>query len=191
MHTRRQFLSSAAAVGTASILAAPAVAQTVVRIPREWLPTDVEIQAGLPTGMIHVDTPGRWLYLITGESAARRYKIAVGGIGRNFSGQATVRRKATWPAWTPTQNMIRLEPDVYGPYAGGLPGGHPRNPLGSAALYLYVGGRDTYYRIHGTPQPWTMGRGFSSGCVRMINEHMDDLYARVPIGTQVYVSQEA
>ncbi len=191
MQTRRQFLSTAAAVGAASALAAPAIAQTVVRIPRDWLPTQIEINPGLTPGVIHVDTPGKWLYLTLSDGAAMRYKIAVGAAGRNFSGQATVRRKAEWPGWTPTQNMIRLEPEVYGPYAAGLPGGDPRNPLGSRALYLYVGGRDTYYRIHGTPQPWTMGQAFSSGCVRLINEHVEDLYERVPVGTQVIVSQDA
>ena len=82
--------------------------------------------------------------------------------------------------------MIEIEPEVYGPYAGGLPGGHARNPLGARALYLYQGGRDTFFRIHGTPQPWTMGQAFSSGCVRLINEHVIDLYDRVPLGTPVY-----
>lgn len=191
MQTRRQFLSTAAAAGTITAFAAPGVAQTVFEIPREWLPHEVELQSALPEGVIYVDTPETWLYLGQGGTTARRYKIAVGAAGRNFSGQATVQRKAEWPSWVPTQNMIRLEPDVYGPFAGGLPGGHPNNPLGSAALYLYVGGRDTYYRIHGTPQPWTMGQAFSSGCVRLINEHMDDLYARVQVGAQVIISQDA
>jgi lipoprotein-anchoring transpeptidase ErfK/SrfK len=83
--------------------------------------------------------------------------------------------------------MINLEPELYGPYRRGLPGGHPQNPMGARALYLYDGGRDTYYRIHGTPQPWTIGQNFSSGCVRLINQHVEELYAQVPINTNVYI----
>lgn len=181
MTTRRRFIAAAAA----SLLAAPAVAQQVVRIPRDWLPTDLEVGDGLPAGVIYVDVANTWLYLGLGDGMARRYKVAVGAPGRSFQGQAYVARKAEWPSWVPTPEMIALEPHVYGPYAGGLPGGHPFNPLGARALYLYQGGRDTFFRIHGTPQPWTMGQSFSSGCVRLINEHAEDLYDRVPLGTQV------
>lgn len=184
MTTRRHFIATAGA----SILAAPAIAQEVFRIPQSWLPTDVTVARGLPVGTIFVNTADTWLYLINDDGGARRYKIAVGAAGRNFQGVATIRRKAEWPSWTPTANMIRLEPEVYGPYAGGLPGGDERNPLGARALYMYQGNRDTYYRIHGTPQPWTMGRSFSSGCVRLINDHAIDLYDRVDIGTRVVVS---
>lgn len=181
--TRRRFLSGVAA----SVLATPALAQTVVRIPRDWLPTEVGVQPELAGGVIHVDTQNTWLYYTLGQGRAMRYKIAVGAAGRNFRGEARVARKAEWPSWTPTANMIRLEPHIYGPYRGGLPGGHERNPLGARALYLYQGNRDTLYRIHGTPQPWTMGRSFSSGCIRLINDHAIDLYDRVPMGTRVIV----
>jgi lipoprotein-anchoring transpeptidase ErfK/SrfK len=168
-------------------LAAPALGQTIVRIPREYLPTDVALSRDMDTGVIHVDVENTWLYYIVEPRVARRYKIAVGAAGQNFRGQAVVRRKAEWPSWTPTANMIRREPEVYAQSAGGLPGGHPRNPLGARALYLYQGNRDTMYRIHGTPQPWTIGQSFSSGCIRMINDHMIDLYDRVPLGTRVVV----
>ena len=183
MTTRRRFVAGACA----SLLAAPALAQQVVRIPREWLPTDLEARTSLPAGAIQVDVEGTWLYLGLGPDAVRRYKIAVGAPGRNFSGQAHVGRKAEWPSWTPTADMIAVEPEVYGPWAGGLPGGHPYNPLGARALYLYRGNRDTMYRIHGTPQPWTMGQSFSSGCIRLINDHAIDLYDRVAVGTPVVV----
>jgi lipoprotein-anchoring transpeptidase ErfK/SrfK len=176
---------AAAAASTLAPLAAPAVAQQVVRIPRDWLPTDVEIAPGLAPGVIHVDVAGTWLYLTLADGLARRYKTAVGAVGRTFTGQAQVGRKAEWPSWTPTAAMIRMEPAVYGPVAGGLPGGHELNPLGARALYLYQGGRDTMFRIHGTPQPWTMGQSFSSGCIRLINDHAIDLYDRVAVGTQV------
>jgi lipoprotein-anchoring transpeptidase ErfK/SrfK len=184
MPTRRRVLASAAT----ALLAAPAVAQEVVRFPRAWLPTDVEVNPGLEPGVIHVYTEETWLYLTLADGLARRYKVAVGAAGRNFRGEARVGRKAEWPSWTPTANMIRIEPEVYGPVAGGLPGGHPLNPMGARALYLYQGNRDTLYRIHGTPQPWTIGQGFSSGCVRLVNEHAIDLYDRVGIGTRVVVA---
>ncbi len=186
-HSRRHFLLTATA-GAAATLAAPAVANADFRIPREWAPSDVEIAVGPQVGTINVNTNDTWLYLITAENQARRFKIAVGAAGRQFTGTATIQRRAEWPSWTPTANMIRIEPDVYGPYRTGLPGGHPRNPMGSRALYLYQGGRDTMYRIHGTPQPWTMGQAFSSGCVRLINDHMDELYDMVPLGSRVFVS---
>jgi len=176
------------ASAAASLLAAPALAQQVVRIPRDWLPTDVEVNPGLDAGIIHVDVAGTWLYFTLGPGLARRYKIAVGAAGRNFQGQARVARKAEWPSWTPTASMIAVEPEVYGPMAGGLPGGHEMNPLGARALYLYQGNHDTMYRIHGTPQPWTMGQSFSSGCMRLINDHAIDLYDRVAVGTTVVVS---
>ncbi len=181
MLTRRRMIAAAAA----SALAAPALAQQVVRIPRDWLPTDVAIAPGLQPGVIHVDVAGTWLYLTLADGLARRYKTAVGAAGRTFTGQAHVGRKAEWPSWTPTASMIRMEPAVYGPVAGGLPGGHELNPLGARALYLYQGGRDTMFRIHGTPQPWTMGQSFSSGCIRLINDHAIDLYDRVAVGTPV------
>lgn len=187
IRTRRRFLLTA---GAAALLASPLPAQqapAVIRFPREWLPTDVAINPGLTPGVIHVDTANTWLYLTLADGLARRYKIAVGAAGRNFRGQAHVGRKAEWPPWRPTANMIRLEPEVYGPFAAGLPGGHPLNPLGARALYLHQGRRDTMYRIHGTPQPWTIGQSFSSGCIRLVNEHAIDLYDRVPLGTAVHV----
>jgi lipoprotein-anchoring transpeptidase ErfK/SrfK len=183
MQTRRRFLAASAVT-----LAAPAViAEEVFRLPREWLPTDVAINPDLPPGQIHVHVATTWLFLTIASGVARRYKIAVGAAGQNFSGRARVGRKAEWPSWTPTANMIAFEPEIYGPVAGGLPGGHERNPLGARALYLYQGSRDTLFRIHGTPQPWTIGRSFSTGCIRLINEHVIELYDRVPVGADVLV----
>lgn len=141
-----------------------------------------------PAGQIHVNTSQRFLYLTIGGNQALRYGVAVGALGRQFSGQATISRKSMWPSWRPTQNMIRQEPAVYGPFRDGLPGRHPQNPMGAAALYLAQGGRETYYRIHGTHQPWTIGQSFSSGCVRLTNENVTDLYSRVGVGARVFVS---
>ena len=141
----------------------------------------------LAAGEIHVVKKDFYLYWTLGNGRARRYSIAIGAEGRNINGVLTIRRKAEWPSWIPTANMVRLEPEVYGPYRRGLPGGHPRNPMGSRALYLYSGGRDTFYRIHGTPQPETIGKSFSSGCVRLANDHVAELYDMVPVGTRVYL----
>jgi len=141
-----------------------------------------------PAGQIHVNTGQRFLYLTLGGDQALRYGVAVGALGRQFKGRATISRKSMWPSWRPTQNMIRQEPTVYGPFRAGLPGRHPQNPMGAAALYLAKGGRETYYRIHGTHQPWTIGQSFSSGCVRLTNDHVTDLYRRVSVGAQVFVS---
>ena len=108
--------------------------QSVVRFPAEWMPTDVRLEQPLPEGLIYVDIAGTWLYLGLPGGMARRYKTAVGEAGRNFSGEARVGRKAEWPTWTPTASMIRAEPEIYAQSAGGLPGGHPMNPLGAAAF---------------------------------------------------------
>jgi lipoprotein-anchoring transpeptidase ErfK/SrfK len=138
-------------------------------------------------GTIVVDPNERHAYLVLEGNRAIRYGV---GVGReeafNFQGVATIQRKAEWPRWTPTQDMIAREPDRYGPYAGGMAGGEG-NPLGPRALYLYKDGRDTLYRLHGTTEPWTIGTMVSSGCVRFMNQDIIDLYRRVPVGTTVIV----
>jgi lipoprotein-anchoring transpeptidase ErfK/SrfK len=141
---------------------------------------------GYGKGTIVVDTKNHFLYFVLGAASARRYGIGVGKAGLAFKGTATIKRKAEWPSWTPTANMIRREPGKYARYAGGVPGG-PNNPLGARALYLYKGNRDTYFRIHGTTEPGSIGRSISNGCIRMINDHAIDLYDRVPMGTRVVV----
>ena len=137
-------------------------------------------------GTIIVDPYAKFLYFVEAPGSAIRYPIAVGREGRGISGQATIARKAEWPSWTPTANMIRQNPELYGPFARGIPGGKA-NPLGARALYLYRGGRDTYYRIHGTNDPSTIGNAGSAGCIRMFNQDVIDLYERVPIGAQVVI----
>lgn len=151
-----------------------------------YLPQQVKFTSDYATGTIVVDTASRFLYLVEELGSARRYGIGVGRAGLAWAGTAEVGRKAKWPSWTPTANMIRREPDKYARYANGVPGG-PSNPLGSRALYLYRDGRDTYYRIHGTTEPWTIGKAVSNGCIRLINEHVEDLYERVLVGTTVVV----
>ena len=137
-------------------------------------------------GTIVVDAYAKFLYLVEPGGSAIRYPVAVGREGRGFSGQATIGRKAEWPGWTPTANMIRREPEFYGPFAKGIPGGKA-SPMGARALYLYRGNRDTFYRIHGTNDPATIGNAGSAGCIRMFNQDIIDLYERVPFGAQVVV----
>jgi lipoprotein-anchoring transpeptidase ErfK/SrfK len=139
-------------------------------------------------GSIVVKIPERRLYLVQGNGRAMRYGIGVGRTeALNFRGSATVGRKEKWPQWTPTASMIAAIPR-YREYAGGM-GGGPDNPLGARALYLYRDGRDTFFRLHGTNEPETIGGAVSSGCIRLFNQDIIDLYNRVPLGTHVTVLQ--
>ncbi len=151
-----------------------------------FLPTRVEHRTGLNSGDIHVDPVAKYLYHLDSDGTAMRYGVAVGRIGLQSPGVYTIRRRAEWPSWTPTANMIAREPQVYAQFANGVPGG-PNNPLGARALYLYRGGRDSYLRIHGTPQPWSIGTSASSGCVRMVNAHVIALYNEVELGTTTWL----
>ena len=183
MLTRRSF----AAATVASVLATPALANQNRRLPWKFRPQEVDVNPELPPGQIHVVKRDYFLYWTLGDGRARRYGVAIGADGRNIDGLLTIRDKREWPSWKPTVSMIRHEPHVYGPFAAGLPGGHPSNPMGARALYLWRGPQPTFFRIHGTPQPWTIGTGFSSGCVRLTNEHIEELYEMVPVGTEVFL----
>ena len=137
-------------------------------------------------GTIVVDPYARVLYHVQPGGQAMRYGVAVGREGTGYAGTATIARKAAWPSWRPTDNMIRTQPDLYAQFAGGLSGGM-HNPLGSRALYLYEGGRDTYYRIHGTMDPSSIGKATSAGCIRLFNQDIIDLFSQVGTGTTVHV----
>ncbi len=141
---------------------------------------------GYAPGTLVIDPRKRFLYLVEKPGRARRYGVGVGRAGLAFRGTAIVGRKARWPRWTPTRNMIRRQPGKYARFANGVRGGL-NNPLGARALYLYRNGRDTLYRIHGTNQPASIGRAVSNGCIRMLNRHVKDLYERVPAGAMVVV----
>ncbi|MEM6463534.1 MAG: L,D-transpeptidase [Pseudomonadota bacterium] len=189
MISRRNLLLAPAAILLAQ-KATPAAAHHTAkyrnfRVDRRYQPQQVRF-SGYQPGTIVVDPRNHFLYLVTSPYRARRYGVGVGRAGLRFKGAASIERKAKWPSWRPTDNMIRREPRKYARYANGVPGG-PNNPLGARALYLYRGGRDTYYRIHGTTQPDTIGRSVSNGCIRMVNDHVIDLYERVPLGTRVVV----
>ncbi len=136
-------------------------------------------------GTIIVDSAARYLYFVLPGERAIRYGVGVGRDGFRWSGTVRVGRKAQWPTWTPPKAMIKRQPELI-KYAGGMPGG-PENPLGARALYLYDGNRDTMYRIHGTNEPWTIGQFVSSGCIRMMNQDVTELFSLVGTGTKVIV----
>lgn len=165
----------------------PLAALSPEKIKPELRRREVAYDGNYKPGTVVVDTPARRLYYVMGDGRAMRYGIGVGRAGLALRGDATVGRKGEWPSWTPTDNMIRRDPRNRR-YAGGLPGGLS-NPLGARALYLYRGGRDTMFRIHGTNQPNSIGQAVSSGCVRMLNHDVVDLYERVPVGARVVVIQ--
>ena len=152
--------------------------------------TEVAYTGPEAPGTVVVDTFARKLYLVGEGGTATRYPIAVGREGLSFRGAGVVGRKAEWPSWQPTANMVRTRPDLYAAYAGGLPGGL-MNPLGARALYLYRGGRDTMFRIHGTSDSESIGHATSAGCIRLFNQDAIDLYNKVPNGTRVKVRSEA
>ncbi len=133
-------------------------------------------------GTVVVDTAARHLFLVRPGGEAIRYGIGVGKQGFAWSGTATVARKARWPAWGAPEEMMQRRRDL----PSYMPGG-PANPLGARALYLFQGERDTLYRIHGTNEPGSIGRAVSSGCIRLLNQDVHDLYERVPVGTLVKV----
>jgi lipoprotein-anchoring transpeptidase ErfK/SrfK len=150
----------------------------------------VDYRSSEPAGTIVIDTAARHLYLVLERDKAVRYGIGVGKAGLAFQGQGVIKRKAEWPHWTPTPDMIKRDPERYGSYTRGLDGGLG-NPLGARAMYLYQGDRDTLFRIHGTNEPDTIGHAISSGCIRLMNQDVIDLFRRVPVGTRVVVAQAA
>ncbi len=207
MLTRRHFLATGTALFCAPALPGPARAQQSQWA--EWdalvtpagydpattnpwglhprfLPRLVQTNRPLRPGDVHVDAVARYLYHIQPDGAsAMRYGVAIGRGDLYIPGTFTIGRKARWPGWTPTATMIARNPE-YAEWANGQPGG-PTNPLGARALYLYAGSRDTYLRIHGTPQPVTVGHRASSGCVRMVMAHIIDLYEQVQTGATAHL----
>jgi lipoprotein-anchoring transpeptidase ErfK/SrfK len=142
-------------------------------------------------GTIVIDPQRHFLYFVEGGGRAIRYGVGVGRTGFGWSGMATIHNKQEWPDWYPPREMIQRQPEIRRvmtelPSGIGMPGG-PRNPLGARALYLWQGNKDTLYRIHGTVEPWTIGKNVSSGCIRMINQDVIDLYERAPVGAKVIV----
>jgi lipoprotein-anchoring transpeptidase ErfK/SrfK len=147
-----------------------------------WLRHLVDAPTNDKPGTVIVDTEKKFLYLIQPNGKAYRYGVTVGEEGMAFKGEARVQRKAEWPDWTPPAEMLKRFPNLPKYVSPG-----PHNPMGARALYLYQGNKDTLFRIHGTNQPEYIGQAISSGCIRMLNEDVIDLYNRVPQGALVRV----
>jgi lipoprotein-anchoring transpeptidase ErfK/SrfK len=215
MATRRTFLRmtlAAAALGlaTPAVPAQQAMAKTQIYDPksRKWVNYDsrkareyysrnkqqppeafrmqaVKFRTAEKAGTIIIDGNQHYLYLVQPGGQAIRYGIGVGRDGFGWAGIVRVGRMAEWPTWTPPAEMVARDEKAR-KWAAGMPGG-PDNPLGARALYLYEGDQDTIYRIHGTPEPWTIGLDVSSGCIRMRNDDITDLHARIEVGAKVIV----
>ena len=182
MHRRTFLVSTLATAALPQVLAASTAAY-------DPTPREVSIKRQYQPGQLLVLPRSHYLYYITAPGRAMRYGVGVGKAGLEFTGTATIAVKKEWPTWRPTDEMIERDPAAYKRFIGNTdaqPGG-PGNPLGARALYLFQNGKDTYFRIHGTTQPNTIGRSVSNGCIRMLNEHVIDLYNRVPVGTVVTV----
>lgn len=159
----------------------------LTKLKQEHRRTVVDYQTSEKPGTIIVDQPARYLYLVQPEGKAIRYAVGVGPAARGFNGgDAIIAHKAAWPRWTPTQNMIKRNPTQYLRYKDGVNGG-PSNPMGARALYMHKDGIDTYYRVHGTNNPSSIGKGVSAGCIRLINQDIIDLHSRVKNGARIVV----
>ena len=146
----------------------------------------VDFDSGEKPGTIIVRTRERALYQVLPDGRAKRYLVAVGKEGFAWSGVARIGMKRKNPTWTPPAEMIKRTPK-YAKWRNGMPGGIPENPLGARALYLFDGGGDTMYRIHGTNAPSSIGTAASSGCIRMLNREVVELFNNTPVGTKVIV----
>jgi lipoprotein-anchoring transpeptidase ErfK/SrfK len=154
-------------------------------IERRYWRQVVEFEDDVEPGTIVVDPKAHFLYFVRGRRQAIRYGVGVGRAGFSWSGVAEIKMKRRWPRWVPPKEMVARDERAM-KWANGQPGG-PDNPLGARALYLYSDGKDTLYRIHGTNEPESIGKSVSSGCIRMLNEDIVDLFERVEIGTKVLV----
>ena len=159
------------------------------RIDPQFLRQIVADPTGERPGTIVVDTSAHYLYLVREGGQAMRYGVGLGRAGFEWTGRAVIQWKQKWPKWTPPADMIRRDPKLaqYSVDNGGMPPGLT-NPLGARALYIFKDGEDTLYRVHGSPEWNSIGKSVSSGCVRLINQDIIDLYDRVPNGTPIVVS---
>jgi lipoprotein-anchoring transpeptidase ErfK/SrfK len=159
------------------------------KIDQQFLRQIIPDPTGARPGTVVVDTAGHHLYLVREGGMALRYGVGLGRAGFEWAGNAVIQWKQHWPKWTPPDEMVARDPKL-APYSaanGGMPGGLD-NPLGARALYLFQNGTDTLYRLHGSPEWWSIGKSVSSGCVRLINQDIIDLYDRVPNQTPVIVT---
>jgi lipoprotein-anchoring transpeptidase ErfK/SrfK len=155
------------------------------KIPRSFRKQLVDYPNQEFPGTLVIDPDHRHLYYVLENNRAVRYGVGVGRAGFAWAGDAQIGMKRRWPRWLPPEEMV-LRDENAAKWANGMPGG-PDNPLGARALYLYANGADTLYRIHGTNDPSSIGKAMSSGCIRMLNQDIADLFLRVPIGSKVIV----
>ncbi len=166
----------------------PLAAADLSKVDPKFLRQRVSYQTSERVGTIVVDTTKFYAYLVEENGKAMRYGVGLGRAGFEWSGQASIAWKRKWPTWTPPSDMIARQPELekYSAANGGMQPGLT-NPLGARALYIFKGGKDTLYRLHGTAENWSIGKAVSSGCVRFINHDIIDLYNRVPSGARIVV----
>ena len=166
----------------------PIPAVDLSRVPRRYWRTQVPYPSPHPVGSVVIDTQTFFLHLVQENGMAIRYGVGLGRQGFNWSGQGVIQWKQAWPKWTPPNEMIERQPELakWSADNGGMPPGLD-NPLGARAMYIFQNGEDTLYRIHGSPEFWTIGKAVSSGCVRMINQDVIDLFSRVTDGARLLV----
>jgi lipoprotein-anchoring transpeptidase ErfK/SrfK len=157
----------------------------IAKVPQQFRRANVAYPTDEKPGTIIVDTGEKHLYLILPEGRAMRYGIGVGREGFEWHGTAHIALKREWPVWTPPGAMIKRQPEL-AKWAGGMPPG-PTNALGARAMYLFNKGGDMGYRLHGTPEWWSIGKAMSSGCIRLLNQDIIDLYDRTEVGAKVIV----
>lgn len=160
----------------------------VAKFDRRFWRTEVDYSTEEEPGTLIVDTPGKYLYHVKPNGRATRYGIGVGREGFAWSGRAIVAYKREWPRWTPPDSMVARQPELE-PYSianGGMDPGL-NNPLGARALYIHKDGKDTLYRVHGTPEAWSIGKAVSSGCIRLINQDVIHLHGEVRDGSEIVV----
>ncbi|WP_425256284.1 L,D-transpeptidase [Microbaculum marinisediminis] len=166
----------------------PIPAVDVAEMDQRFWRADVDYAMSYAPGTVVVDTPNRYLYHVKENGRATRYGIGVGREGFSWSGRAIVAYKREWPRWTPPDEMVARQPELE-PYSianGGMDPGL-KNPLGARSLYIHEGGRDTLYRVHGTPEAWSIGKAVSSGCIRLVNQDIIHLHGEVRDGSPIVV----
>jgi lipoprotein-anchoring transpeptidase ErfK/SrfK len=194
--SRRALITGVSALGATWGLAGCASTSTrLTEVDSAYRRQDVLYATRESRGTIVVDPAEHYLYFVQEGGRALRYGVGVGAERFGWSGVARVHNKQEWPNWYPTKELLQRRPEL-SPAMSELQSGlgklaGPDNPLGARALYLWQGNKDTLYRIHGTNEPWTIGKSVSSGCIRLINEDVIDLYDRTPVGTKVVVLQSS
>ncbi len=158
------------------------------KVPSKFYRRQVDYQTSEAVGTLIVDTKKFYLHLVQEDGKAMRYGVGLGRAGFEWAGRARVGWKQEWPKWTPPDEMIARQPELekYSAENGGMPPALD-NPLGARALYIFKGDKDTLYRLHGTLEEWSIGKAVSSGCVRLLNQDIIDLYSRVPTNSPVIV----